>query len=300
MDGQAGKLAQGTRSRRPGRRHHRLLLWRPRLRHAAQQALALQLRPARAASSSTSRRSSATSRSRTTSPAATSDRMVAFVDLAPTLLSLAGIQPPAHLQGSAFLGRTPRPRARVQLRLPRPHGRALRHGAHRARPALRLHPQLHAAQDLRAAHRLHVRDARPRRCGRSSTTKASSSRRRPTSGRPSRPRSSTTSKTIATKSNNLAKSPEHKATLERLRKAQQDLAVKIRDVGFLPEGEIHSRSKGTLALRDGARRRALPDGEDHGHGGAGLVARQAATPELVKRLDGPRQRRALLGRAWAC
>jgi uncharacterized sulfatase len=33
-----------------------------------------------------------------------SDRLVSFVDLAPTVLSLAGIQPPTYLQGHAFLG----------------------------------------------------------------------------------------------------------------------------------------------------------------------------------------------------
>ena len=33
------------------------------------------------------------------------DRMVAFVDLAPTVLSLAGVEPPAYMQGMAFLGK---------------------------------------------------------------------------------------------------------------------------------------------------------------------------------------------------
>ncbi|WP_372932643.1 sulfatase-like hydrolase/transferase [Mariniphaga sediminis] len=32
------------------------------------------------------------------------DRLISFVDLAPTMLSLAGIKPPAHLQGKAFMG----------------------------------------------------------------------------------------------------------------------------------------------------------------------------------------------------
>ncbi len=36
---------------------------------------------------------------------APSERLVAFVDLAPTVLSLAGIKPPEHMQGRAFLGR---------------------------------------------------------------------------------------------------------------------------------------------------------------------------------------------------
>ena len=41
---------------------------------------------------------------------------------------------------------------------------------------------------------------------------------------------------------NLANSKKHADILKRLRKAQRALAIKIRDVGFLPEGEIHSRS----------------------------------------------------------
>jgi uncharacterized sulfatase len=44
---------------------------------------------------------------------------------------------------------------------------------------------------------------------------------------------------------NLAGSPEHQEVLARLRAAQQELAVRVRDVGFLPEGEIHSRSEGS-------------------------------------------------------
>ena len=41
---------------------------------------------------------------------------------------------------------------------------------------------------------------------------------------------------------NLADSPEHREILNRLRRAQQEWAVRIRDVGFLPEGEVHSRA----------------------------------------------------------
>ena len=33
------------------------------------------------------------------------DRRVGFVDLAPTLLSIAGKKPPAHMQGHAFMGK---------------------------------------------------------------------------------------------------------------------------------------------------------------------------------------------------
>src|SRR5437870_2175854 len=42
--------------------------------------------------------------------------------------------------------------------------------------------------------------------------------------------------------NNLAASREHEAIIERFRRAQYELAQKIRDVGFLPEGELFTRS----------------------------------------------------------
>ncbi len=38
---------------------------------------------------------------------AQSDRLVGFIDLAPTVLSLVGIEPPSHMQGGAFLGQYP-------------------------------------------------------------------------------------------------------------------------------------------------------------------------------------------------
>jgi uncharacterized sulfatase len=41
--------------------------------------------------------------------------------------------------------------------------------------------------------------------------------------------------------NNLVDSAEHQAILEELRTAQRKLAFEIRDLGFLPEAEIHSR-----------------------------------------------------------
>jgi uncharacterized sulfatase len=41
---------------------------------------------------------------------------------------------------------------------------------------------------------------------------------------------------------NLAAEAGHQDILARMRQAQTDLVLRIRDVGFLPEGEIHSRS----------------------------------------------------------
>jgi hypothetical protein len=44
---------------------------------------------------------------------------------------------------------------------------------------------------------------------------------------------------------NLAAMPEHAETLAKMRAAQENLALKIRDVGLLPEGEMHQRAEGT-------------------------------------------------------
>ncbi len=43
--------------------------------------------------------------------------------------------------------------------------------------------------------------------------------------------------------NNLADSPAHQTVLKRMRQAQREWVLSVRDVGFLPESEIHSRSQ---------------------------------------------------------
>ncbi|RNC85990.1 MAG: DUF229 domain-containing protein [Balneola sp.] len=43
------------------------------------------------------------------------DQLISFVDFAPTLLSLAGVEPPEHLQGQAFLGEYASPEPRTYI-----------------------------------------------------------------------------------------------------------------------------------------------------------------------------------------
>jgi uncharacterized sulfatase len=50
---------------------------------------------------------------------------------------------------------------------------------------------------------------------------------------------------------NLAASQDHQEILQRLRKAQRDWELEIRDVGFLPEGEIHGRAAGSTPYEVG-------------------------------------------------
>ena len=94
------------------------------------------------------------------------DRLVNFIDMPKTWLSLCGATIPAHMQGRIFLGPRRRERTRIRLRLSQPHGRADRQPAFRARQALCLHPQLSADGGERPAPRLFMENGRDAKMGR--------------------------------------------------------------------------------------------------------------------------------------
>ncbi len=184
-------------------------------------------------------------------PGGTSERLVSFVDFAPTVLSLAGVEPPSWMQGHAFLGRfaaPPQPfiygfRGRMDERadmvrsvtggrfvyvrnymLPRICGQHLQY--------------MFQTPTTQVWHALHTR-------GKLNDAQDAFWNRKP-------PEELYDLNNDPDEVHNLAGSPAHQGDLQRLRKAQQALAVSIRDVGFLPEGEIHARS-GDRAPYDMAR-----------------------------------------------
>ncbi len=176
-------------------------------------------------------------------PGGTSDRLVSFVDFAPTLLSLAGLPPPAWMQGHAFLGRhlAPAPqflhgfRGRMDERLDlvrsvtdgrhvyvrnyMPH---LIYGQHLAymwqTPTTRAWEKLHHAGQLTPAQDAFWN-------------------RKP-------PEELYDLQTDRDEVKNLASSPAHAAIKAKFRQAQQEQVMKIRDVGFIPEGERFARAAG--------------------------------------------------------
>ena len=93
-------------------------------------------------------------------PGVVIDRLVGYIDMPKTWLSLGG----AKVPGPLARPRLPRPRRgagdAVRLRLPRPHGRAHRQPAVGARQAVRLRPQLPADGAEWPAPRLPVEDGR--------------------------------------------------------------------------------------------------------------------------------------------
>lgn len=188
-------------------------------------------------------------------PGGSSDRLVGFIDLAPTLLSLAGIEPPDFMQGRAFLGKFCQPgpeylfgfRGRmderydmvrtvgdgryVYLKHYMPHKIYGQHVAYMFEtPTTRVWKRLYDEGKLKPpmtyfwqtkpAEELYDLQTDPDEV------------------------------------NNLADSPEHQGVLARMREAHRDWVFRIRDLGFLPEGEIHSRASRVSPYemgRDGAK-----------------------------------------------
>lgn len=184
-----------------------------------------------------------------------SDRLVEFVDLAPTLLSIAGLKPPAWMQGRAFAGphqADPRPylhgsRGRmderqdtvrsisdgryVYLRNFFPHVSAAQRVDYQfMTPTTRVWRDYYDAGKANDAQSLFWRTPKP-------------------------PEELYDLQNDRDEVNNLAASPGHRAVMDRLRSALHAHLAEIRDVGFLPEGDMHARSAGgspyDMARREG-------------------------------------------------
>lgn len=178
-------------------------------------------------------------------PGVKSDRLVSFVDLAPTLLSIIDVQPPEWMQGHAFAGKfqtEPQPfiygfRGRmderydcvrsvtdgrfVYLRNYMPHLSQGQHVSYQFEtPTTALWRKLYDEGKLTPEQSIFWKE-------------------------PKDPEELYDLQSDPDEVHNLATSPEHAETLAKMRAAQEGLAMKIRDVGLLPEGEMHQRSEGT-------------------------------------------------------
>ena len=183
-------------------------------------------------------------------PGGTTKRPVSFVDMAPTLMSLAGVQPPAYLQGHAFAGKHEAPAEK------------LLHGFRG-----RMDERYDLVRSVRDQRYVYIRNYMPHRIYgqhigymfETPTTRVwkelfdDGKLKAPQTyfwqAKPAEELYDLQSDPDEVK--NLAAEPRHRQLLERLRKAQQALALTIRDVGFLPEGEVHSRSQGSTPYEMG-------------------------------------------------
>lgn len=183
-------------------------------------------------------------------PGSATGRLVGFVDFAPTLLSLAGVPPPAWMQGRAFMGpyeaspsaylhgfrgrmderydliRSVRNPRYVYVRNYLPH---LSHGQYLEymfqTPTTRVWKQLYDEGKLKPPQ-TYFWEPKP-------------------------PEELFDLEADPDEVRNLVRSPEHQAILQELRQAQREQALRIRDVGFLTEAEQHRRSTGSTPYEIG-------------------------------------------------
>lgn len=188
-------------------------------------------------------------------PGGVSDRLVSFVDFAPTLCSLAGVPPPDWLQGHAFLGKFAAP----------------------APPFLfgfrgRMDERVDCVRSVTDGRFTYVRNFRPDKIygqhinfmwqtpttavwermfreGKLNEAQSYFWKTKPTE-------ELYDLETDRDEVRNLAALPGRRAVLEKFRAALRENTTRIRDVGLLPEGEMHRRSAGAAPYdfaRDAAR-----------------------------------------------
>ncbi len=215
-----------------------------------------------------------------------SGRLVGFIDLAPTVLSLAGIKPPGNYQGSAFMGQFQQPEPQYQF-------------GYRARMDAR--PDLSRA--VRDKHYLYIRNYMPHRpqgqylayMFKTPTTQVW--KKLYDEGRLQPPQTYFWERKSSEELydldidpeqvHNLAAQSAERPTLERLRKVLHDHLLAIRDISFMPEAEMKARCVSCtpyeLARDEGQY--PLPRILKTAEMASSLDSQ--ATPELVHALDDP-------------
>jgi len=177
-------------------------------------------------------------------PGGASDRLVNFVDLAPTLLSLAGVRPPSWLQGFAFAG---------PYQVKPPQYIFGERGRMDERPDLvrsvtdgryvylrNFFP--HVSQGQHVTFQFQTPTTRIWRelFDQGKTTETQSLFWRV----PKAPEELYDLQSDPDEVRNLAGSSDHRAIKQRLSKALRDHMLAVRDVCLVPEGELHSRAPG--------------------------------------------------------
>jgi arylsulfatase A-like enzyme len=168
------------------------------------------------------------------------NRLVGFIDMAPTLLSIVGMTPPEHMQGNAFMGK------------------------HEADPVDyqfgfrgRMDERYDLVRSVRDQRYVYIRNYMPHRIYgqyiqymfQTPTTRVW--KQMYDEGKLEAPQTFFWEEKPVEELydlaydpdevKNLVESPSHRAVLARFRKAHKDWVLETRDLGFLPEGEMHAR-----------------------------------------------------------
>ena len=176
------------------------------------------------------------------SPGGATDRLVSFVDFAPTVLSLVGVEIPDHVQGRAFLGdRATPPRDYVYLMRNRMAERYdVVRGVHDKRYLYirNYMPHLTYTQHISYTYQMPTMQAWDKLYREGKLTGPAALWFRPT--KPLEELFDTLADPHQI--HDLADDPKYRSVLERLRKEQLSWVAETRDMGFLPEYEQALRS----------------------------------------------------------
>ena len=173
-------------------------------------------------------------------PGTKTDRLVSFVDLGPTVLSLAGVKPPSHMHGKAFLGE--------YAVAPRQYVHAFRG---------RMDERYDMVRAVRDKRYKYIRNYNPHQIYgqyiaymfKTDTTRlwkemfdeGKLNAVQSAFWMPKPPVEFYDTQVDPHEVKNLATSPEHAQELVRLAAELDRWQLEIRDLGFLPEGQMHDR-----------------------------------------------------------
>ena len=177
-------------------------------------------------------------------PGKFTDRLVSFVDFAPTILSLCGAKVPSHMQGQVFLG---------------PNSAKPRGFVYGARD--RVDEAFDLSRMVRDPRWLYIRNHMPHlswnqpegfsdqsEFRREITRLGAEGRLKPAQMTYARPRKPIEelydSRTDPHQIHNLAQDPRHLAVLERMRKLQRTWLIKMFDLSFMTEEQVAERIAG--------------------------------------------------------
>ncbi|MDP6414612.1 MAG: sulfatase-like hydrolase/transferase [Gammaproteobacteria bacterium] len=190
-------------------------------------------------------------------PGMQSDRLVDFMDLAPTVLSLAAVEPPSYMQGRAFAGSF--------QQAPKPYMVGFRG---------RMDERYDLARSVTDGRYLYMRQYMPHRIYGQyldymfQTQATQVWKRLYDEGRlneaqrkfwePKPPEELYDLQTDVDEVDNLVDSPAQQSKLAELRQVQQDWILQASDIGLLPENEIRNRSLGSTPYETARDRDRYP------------------------------------------
>lgn len=183
-------------------------------------------------------------------------RLVSFVDFAPTVLSLAGVDPPDYMHGKAFLGRhTDSPRQYIHAYRGRMDERYDLIRAVRDKQFLYIHNYM--PQRIYGQHLAYLWKAPSMQSWYEEFKQGTLDPVQRRFFEPKPPEELYDISSDPHNVNNLTFDPAYRAVLQRLRRANSDWMHAMKDLGFIPEGRIDSLRQ-DRSLYEAVRNKDIP------------------------------------------